>query len=177
MFVDPCITVQFTNKNQTRCNNVSKCYYSIIIRSSTCFGRHTAHHQEPKSALAASGFSYVAGCWTCSWTLSGTVCLTMSTNYTSNNLTRIKSRGRQCSFGLLMMGGVSSETCWVSYKYGIIKFRYIVASCWSFIYELIAECKSVTVTWEFHFDWHNRPRCQFRHKNLSCGLAVCGRKS
>jgi len=31
-------------------------------------------------------------------------------------------RGCQCSFRLLMMGGVSPETCWASYKYGIIKF-------------------------------------------------------
>jgi hypothetical protein len=30
-----------------------------------------AHHQEPQTALAASGFAYVEGCWTCScWTLS-----------------------------------------------------------------------------------------------------------
>jgi len=44
------------------------------ILYSTCFGRHTAHHQEPKSALAASGFAYVKGCWTCGcWTLSGRV--------------------------------------------------------------------------------------------------------
>jgi len=29
----------------------------------------TAHHQEPKTALAASGFAYVEGCWTCGcWT-------------------------------------------------------------------------------------------------------------
>jgi hypothetical protein len=28
-----------------------------------------------------------------------------------------------------MIGGVSPETCWASYKYGIIKFWYIVASC------------------------------------------------
>jgi hypothetical protein len=39
----------------------------MFIWSSTCFGRHTAHHQEPKIALAASGISYVEGCWTCSW--------------------------------------------------------------------------------------------------------------
>jgi hypothetical protein len=26
---------------------------------SACFGRHTAHHQEPKTPLAASGFSYM----------------------------------------------------------------------------------------------------------------------
>jgi hypothetical protein len=53
-------------KNPTRCNNVSKFYYSLFILISTCFGRHTAHHQKPKTALAASGFSYVEGCWT--WT-------------------------------------------------------------------------------------------------------------
>jgi hypothetical protein len=25
-------------------------------------GKHTAHHQEPNTALTASGFSYVEGC-------------------------------------------------------------------------------------------------------------------
>jgi hypothetical protein len=35
-----------------------------------------------------------------------------------------------------MMGGVTPETCWASYKYGIIKFWYIVASCWIFLYHL-----------------------------------------
>jgi len=75
MFVDPCIIVQFIKKNPTRCNNISKFYYFVFIWSLTCFERHTAHHQEPKTALAASGFSYMEGCWTCSWcTLSGTVC-------------------------------------------------------------------------------------------------------
>jgi hypothetical protein len=70
-----CSTVKCIKKNPTRCNNVSKFYFSIFIWSPTCFGRHTAHHQEPKSILAASGISYVKGCWTCSWwTLSGTVC-------------------------------------------------------------------------------------------------------
>ena len=74
--------------------------YFIIIWSLTCFGRHTDHHQEPKIALAASGFEGVGGCWTCSWwTLSGCAC-----------------------FRLLMIGGVSPETCWASYKYGIINF-------------------------------------------------------
>ena len=67
-------------ENPTRCHSVSK-FYLIFIWSSTCFGRHTAHHQEPKTALAASGFACVEGCWTCScWTLSA------SSNYTSNNL-------------------------------------------------------------------------------------------
>jgi hypothetical protein len=37
---------------------------------------------------------------------------------------------------LLMMGGESPKTCSASYKYGIIKCWYIVASCWIFLYEL-----------------------------------------
>ena len=61
-------------ENPTSCNSVSKFYYSIFIWSSTCFGRHSAQHQEPKTVLAVSCFSYVVGCWTCGWwTLSGTV--------------------------------------------------------------------------------------------------------
>jgi len=43
-----------------------------------------------------------------------------------------KTRDCLCSLRLLMMGGMSPETCWASYMYGIIKFWYIVASCWIF---------------------------------------------
>jgi hypothetical protein len=57
MFVDPCIIVQFLQKNPTRCNSVSKFYYSIFKWSSTCFRRYTAYHQEPKTEQAASGFA------------------------------------------------------------------------------------------------------------------------
>jgi hypothetical protein len=82
--------VSFIKKNPTRCNNVSKFYYSKFIWNSTCFGRHTAHHQESKTALAAPSFLYMKGCWTCSWwTLWGAVCLTTSTNCTSKILPRI----------------------------------------------------------------------------------------
>ena len=64
-------------ENPIRCNSVSK-FYFIFIWSSTCFERHTAHHQEPKTALAASGFAYVEGCWMCScWTLSGRISSTL----------------------------------------------------------------------------------------------------
>jgi len=132
---------QFIRKNPTRCKNVSTFYYSVFIWSSTCFGRHTAHHQEPKTALAASGFSYVEGCWTCG-------CLTLSGSAWQRppatrptNFHVWKTRGCQCSFRLLMMGGVSPETCWVSYKYGIMKCWYIVASCWIFLYELYCDAR------------------------------------
>jgi hypothetical protein len=50
------------------------CIIPYFKWSSTCFGRHTAHYQEPKTAQAASGFAYVEGCRTCScWTLLGSV--------------------------------------------------------------------------------------------------------
>ena len=52
-----------------------------------------------------------------------------------------QTRGCQCSFRLLMMGGVSPETCWASHKYGIIKFWYTVASCWIFLYELYCDTR------------------------------------
>ena len=72
-------------ENPTRNNSVSK-FYFIFIWSSTCFGRNTAHHQEPKTALAVSGFEYVEDCWTCiCWTL------TASSKYTSNNPPRMQN--------------------------------------------------------------------------------------
>ena len=73
MIVPTYISLLIHIENPTRCHSVSK-FYFIFIWSSTCFGRHTAHHQEPKTALAASGFAYMEGCWTCScWTLPDSV--------------------------------------------------------------------------------------------------------
>ena len=70
------------------------------------------------------------------------ICLTTSTNYTFKQTFHLwKTRGSQCSFRLLMMGGVSPETCWASYKYGIIEFWYIVASCWIFLYEFYYDAR------------------------------------
>jgi hypothetical protein len=73
------------------------------MQSSTCFGRHIAHHQELETALAASGFVYVKGCWT--------LRLLDAVRWSMN-----------CDFELLMMGGVSPKTCWASYTHGIINF-------------------------------------------------------
>jgi len=53
--------------------------------------RHTAHHQEPKTALAASGFAYVEGCWTHSyWTLDR-----FSKNSQKSNFMKIRSIGAE----------------------------------------------------------------------------------
>jgi hypothetical protein len=85
-------------------------YYSTFIWSSTCFGRHTAHHQEPKTALAASSFSYVKGCWMCQARQRPP-----STRPTTFHVK--KTRGCQCSYRLLMIGCVSPETCGALCKY------------------------------------------------------------
>jgi len=122
----------FIKKNPTRCNSVSKFYYSIFIWSSTCFGWHTAHHQKPKTALAASGFPYVGGFWMCRLH-------PPSTRPTTSHVW--KTRGCQCRFRLLMMGSVLPKTRWALYKYRIIKFWYIVASCWIFLYEFYYDAR------------------------------------
>jgi hypothetical protein len=101
-----------------------KFYYSIFIWSSACFGRHTAHHHEPKTALAASGFLNVET----------TVPDNVHQLHVQITVHVWKTRGCQCSFRLLLMGGVSRKTCWASYTYAIIKFyTHIVASCGVFI--------------------------------------------
>ena len=77
---------EFHKENPTRRNSVST-FYFIFMWNSKCFGRHIAHRQEPKTALAASGFAYVEGCWTCScWTLKA------SSNYTFNNPPRMQNQ-------------------------------------------------------------------------------------
>ena len=36
--------------------------FCIYMKLNMFWGGHTAHHQEPKNALAASGFAYMEGC-------------------------------------------------------------------------------------------------------------------
>jgi hypothetical protein len=47
---------------------MQKCIKNFIIpylyEAQHVSRRHAAHHQEPKTALASSGFSYVEGYWT-----------------------------------------------------------------------------------------------------------------
>ena len=91
-------------------------YYFMFKWGSTCFGRHTAHHRELKTALAASGFAYVRGCWTL-WLLDADSVQQPQRPTTSHVC---KTRACLSGFELLMMGGVSPETCWALFKHGII---------------------------------------------------------
>jgi len=104
-------------KNPTRYKNISKFYYSIFIWRSTCFGLHTTHHQEPKTALAASGF-FIRGRLfgrVIGGHCQGQCAVPDNVHQLHHQLYKLhvqttfhvwKTRGCQCSFRLLMMGGV-----------------------------------------------------------------------
>ena len=50
--------------------------------------------------------------------------------------TYVKPEAAITVFELLMMGGVSAETCWAIKKHWNNKFYYTVASCWFFLWVL-----------------------------------------
>jgi hypothetical protein len=82
----------------------------VFLNCSTCFGRHTAHHQEPKTVIATSGFTYVFDCWPLRWL----------SHRSRQPKTYVKPEATITVFELLMMGGVSPETCWAIKNTGII---------------------------------------------------------
>jgi len=65
----------------------------MLLNCSTCFERHTAHHQELKTVMTE-------------WELSSHSAMTPAGNHK-----RVKTRGCNYSFELLIMIGVSLETC------------------------------------------------------------------
>ena len=95
-------------------NKMQQCfeiYYSMFIWSSTCFGRHTAHHQGLKTALAASGFAYVkdCGCWSC-WTL--TVKITHYAEWWFDSMSFFSTQSLSSFTALRQQGKSVSMTCW-----------------------------------------------------------------
>jgi len=83
---------------------------------STCFGRNSAHHQEPTTSLGASGFN--VGAWQLErcWSWSGNPRPTTLQPPLANG----KTRGSYCSCTLLMMCGEALETCWATHKCQVI---------------------------------------------------------
>jgi len=118
MFVDSCIIVQLTQKkNPTKCKSVSKCIIPYLYEAQHVSGdtppiiRSLKLHSQPLVLHTCMDVGrVVAGCYQSP----ATTCPT--------SLHVCKTRGCECSFGLLMTGGVSPGTCWASYKYGIIHF-------------------------------------------------------
>jgi hypothetical protein len=70
----------------------------MFLNCSTCFERHTVHHQELKNVIAASGFTYVCGCRQLSWP---------SHDSYRQLQTNVKPEAAITVFELLMMGGVA----------------------------------------------------------------------
>jgi hypothetical protein len=57
--------------------------------------------------------------------------------------TYVKPEAAITVFELLMMGGVSPETCWAIKKQWNNKFYYTVASCWFFLWDFRTDVKQV----------------------------------
>jgi hypothetical protein len=71
--VDVSGSMHHSRIHTEKSNKMQQCiriYYSMFIWSSTCFRRHNAHHQEPKTVLAALVLHmWKVGRWDC-WTAS-----------------------------------------------------------------------------------------------------------
>ena len=117
----------------------------MFLNCSTCFGRQTAHHQELKTIIAASGFTYVFGCRQLQRPATKNVC---------------KPRGCNYSFEFLMMGGLSPETCWTIKKHRNNKFYYTVASCWFFLWDLFFFSRLNPTSW-YHKFYYTVASCWF----------------
>jgi len=79
-----------------------------------------------------NGFTYVFGCRPLRW---------LSHRSGRQTKTCIKPEAEITVFELLMMGGVSSETCWAIKKHWNNKFYYTVASCWHFLWDLYYDAR------------------------------------
>jgi len=133
----------FKKKDPTRCNNVLNFIIPYLCEAQHVSGdtlpiiRSLKLHWQP---LVFYAWKVVCTCtwWTlsgtyCAWQRLCTVCAWQRLPTTrKNSLPRMKTRGCQCSFRFLMMGGVSSETRWASYKHGIIKFNTLLHLVGSF---------------------------------------------
>ena len=87
-----------------------------------------------KTVIAASGFTYVFGC---------RLPLQWLSHRSGNRQpkTYAKPEAEITVFELLMMGGVSPETCWAIKKRWNNKFFYTVASCWFFLWDLYYDAR------------------------------------
>jgi hypothetical protein len=79
-------SVEIHKRIANRMQQSIKICYSVLICISTCFGRHTTHHQELKPVLAFSGFAYVkrVGRWGC-WKLTASGALLVVVWQNTNN--------------------------------------------------------------------------------------------
>jgi predicted DCC family thiol-disulfide oxidoreductase YuxK len=104
----------------------------MFLNCSTCFGRHTVHHQKVKNSKTASGFTYVFGCRPLQWP---------SHRRRRQPTKYVKLEAAFTVFELLMMSGLSLKTCWAIKKHWNNKFYYTVASCLFFLWDLYYDAR------------------------------------
>jgi hypothetical protein len=99
----------------------------MFLDCSTCFERHTTHHQELKNCNCSVWF-YIRF-----WLPAAAMARPSRRPATVPVTITI--------FELLMMGGVSPETCWAIKKHWNNKFYYTVASCWFLLWDLYYDAR------------------------------------
>ena len=104
----------------------------MFLNCSTCFERHTAHHQELKKCNCSLWF------YICLWLPAGRCHGWVGTQFPLSHdsclqpQTYVKPKAAITVFEFLIMSGVSFETSWAIKKHKNNKFCYKVASCWWF---------------------------------------------
>jgi hypothetical protein len=86
-------------KKPRRHDRVVEFIIPVFLNCSTCFGRHTAHHQKLKNCNCRFWF------YICFWLAAAAMAATANQNKDVN------PEPTSTVFELLMMGGVSPETC------------------------------------------------------------------
>jgi len=89
----------FLIEEPTRCDRVVEFIIPVFLNCSTCFGRHTAHHQELKN------------CNRSLWVLHTFVVAGRCHRSGRQPNTYVKPEAAITVFELLMMGSMSLETC------------------------------------------------------------------
>jgi hypothetical protein len=116
--LDVCGSVHHSTihkENPTRCNNASKFIIPCLYEA-----RHVSGNTPP---IIRSLKLYWQPLVSHTWKVVGHVAGRQRPPATRPTTFHVwKTRGCQCSFKLLMMGGVSPETCWASHKHRIINF-------------------------------------------------------
>ena len=140
-----------------------------------------------KTVIVASGFTYVFGCL---------LPLQWLSHRSGNRQpkTYVKPEAAITVFELLMMGGVSLETCWAIKKHWNNKFYYTFASCWFFLCDLYYDARihdhqvhkhnlaqdtdkrravrnivmKLLIPWNVGISWLAEKNCAFLNKFCSC---------
>jgi len=113
----------------------TRCNVTQFILSGNCSTRFGWYHH-PSSGAHTTISTESGTCHTVTATCHYSGC---RLNHCSGNRqpkTYVKPEAAITVFELLMMCGVSPETCWAIKKHWNNKFYYMVASCWFFLWDL-----------------------------------------